>query len=235
MAWSNRRKIAGIDNNKQNDANIDQFGNLRVRNLIWDTGLLAWIADTGGGGGGGGGHVTVDNWPGNYPTGGLTDIELRATPIDVSGPLTDFEIRATPLPVSGPLTDTQIRATALPVSGPLTDVQLRNSDIKVSLDGESVGVTGPLTDTQLRNTAVPVSGTFWQTTQPVSEAMLAILIDEVSSTVTYIGEAVPGTAQGSALWRIKKIDTSSGVVVTWADGNSNFDNAWTGHAGWSYS
>jgi len=57
---------------------------------------------------------------------GLTDTELRATALPVSGPLTDTQIRATALPVSGtvtisnqltqPLTDTQIRATALPVS-----------------------------------------------------------------------------------------------------------------------
>ena len=31
----------------------------------------------------------------------------------------------------------------------LTDAQLRASDVKVSLDGESVTVTGPLTDSQL--------------------------------------------------------------------------------------
>jgi hypothetical protein len=32
---------------------------------------------------------------------GLTDTELRATPVPVSGPLTDTELRATPVPVSG--------------------------------------------------------------------------------------------------------------------------------------
>ena len=226
MAWSNSIKIAGIDNNNQYDANIDQFGNLRVRNLIWDTGLLAWIADTGGGGAGAAGHVTVDNWPGNYPTGGLTDTELRAVAVPVSGTFWPAD-----QPVSGPLTDTQLRAVAVLVSGPLTDTQIRATALPVS---------GPLTDTELRAVAVPVSGTVtanvsFPATQQTLEQALAVLIDEVSATITYIGEAVPGTAQGAATWRIKKLDTTSGLVTTWADGNSNLDNVWTGHAGLSYS
>jgi hypothetical protein len=116
---------------------------------------------------------------------GLTDAELRASAVAVSGPLTDAQIRASALPVSGPLTDTQIRASALPVSaaslplpsGASTEVTLAALSAKVtavntgavvlaagaaaigsvSVTG-SVTVTGPLTDTQLRATAVPVSG-----------------------------------------------------------------------------
>lgn len=60
---------------------------------------------------------------------GLTDTQLRATPVPVSGTVT-----------TGGLTDTQLRATPVPVSGTVT-------------------ATGPLTDTQLRATPVPVSGT----------------------------------------------------------------------------
>jgi septal ring factor EnvC (AmiA/AmiB activator) len=53
--------------------------------------------------------------------------------LPVSGPfLTDAELRATPVPVSGPLTDTELRATAVPVSGPLTDTELRASAVPVS-------------------------------------------------------------------------------------------------------
>ena len=38
--------------------------------------------------------------------------------------LTDAQLRASAVPVSGPLTDTQLRASAVPVSGPLTQAQL---------------------------------------------------------------------------------------------------------------
>lgn len=107
--------------------------------------------------------------------GGLTNAELRASPVPVdiggtgsititSGTVTvSNEVEVTnstgnPIPVSGPLTDTQLRATAVPVSGTVT---------------ANTGLTQPLTDTQLRATAVPVSGTFWQSTQPVSGTVTA--------------------------------------------------------------
>lgn len=40
-----------------------------------------------------------------------------------SNGLTDAQLRASPVPVSGPLTDAQLRAAALPVSGPITNAQ----------------------------------------------------------------------------------------------------------------
>jgi hypothetical protein len=46
--------------------------------------------------------------------------------------LTDTQLRATAVPVSGPLTDTQLRASAVPVSGPLTDTQLRTNPVSIT-------------------------------------------------------------------------------------------------------
>jgi hypothetical protein len=51
----------------------------------------------------------------------LTDTQLRASAISVTGPLTDAQLRATPVPVSGTvstggLTDAELRATAVPVT-----------------------------------------------------------------------------------------------------------------------
>lgn len=61
--------------------------------------------------------VGVDGEPiGAGGASGLTDAQLRASAVPVSGPLTDTQLRATAVPVSGPLTDTQLRATAIPVS-----------------------------------------------------------------------------------------------------------------------
>ena len=53
--------------------------------------------------------------------------------------------------------------------------------------------------------------------------------------VTYIGIAAPGTAQATAKWQCKKIDETTGVVVTWADGNADFDNTSTDLTSLSYS
>lgn len=57
---------------------------------------------------------------------------------------------------------------------------------------------------------------------------LATKVTTVGS-ITYVGIAAPGTAQGTAKWQCKKIDESvdGTLVITWADGNSGFDNTAT--------
>lgn len=56
-----------------------------------------------------------------------------------------------------------------------------------------------------------------------------------SGSVTYLALAKPGTAESSALWQARKIDSSSGTVITWADGNTNFDNIATDLTALTYS
>lgn len=154
-----------------------------------------------------GGSLTVDGTVAVSSVGGtvavtgpLTDTQLRATPVPVSGTvttggLTDTQLRATPVPVSGtvtatgPLTDAQLRAVAVPVSGtvtanagtgpwPVTDnggSLTVDGTVAVSSVGGTVAVSGPLTDTQLRAVPVPVSGTV-TVNQPVNTKELNQLI-----------------------------------------------------------
>lgn len=63
---------------------------------------------------------------------------------------------------------------------------------------------------------------------------VATKITEVGD-VTYIATAPAGTAQSTAGWQVKKIDASTGVVITWADGNTAFDNVATDLTALSYS
>ena len=51
----------------------------------------------------------------------------------------------------------------------------------------------------------------------------ALKITTVGS-VSYVAKAKEGSIQADAVWQVKKIDTTTGVVITWADGNSLFDN-----------
>ena len=61
-------------------------------------------------------------------------------------------------------------------------------------------------------------------------------IDEVSSSVSYFGFAPAGSAEGSALWKIKKLTVSGTVTkVQFADGNALYDNVWNNRASLSYS
>lgn len=46
----------------------------------------------------------------------------------------------------------------------------------------------------------------------------------VVGLVTYIAIAKPGTLQSESKWQVQKIDKTTGTVITWADGNANFDN-----------
>jgi hypothetical protein len=117
-------------------------------------------------------------------SGPLTDAQLRATAVPVSGtfwqatqPVSGTFWQATQpvsiaasVAVTGPLTDTQLRATAVPVSGTFWQA---TQPVSGTFWQATQPVSGPLTDTQLRATAVPVSGTFWQATQPISGTVTA--------------------------------------------------------------
>lgn len=53
-----------------------------------------------------------------------------------------------------------------------------------------------------------------------------------SGTATYIGLASPGSSQFSSVWQAIKYDSG---VLTYADGNSNFDNVASDLTSLSYS
>ena len=61
-------------------------------------------------------------------------------------------------------------------------------------------------------------------------------LDDVGGGVTYIGEAIPGTALSAATWRIKRMtEVDPDLTIEWADGNHAFDNVWNNRASLSYS
>jgi hypothetical protein len=54
-----------------------------------------------------------------------------------------------------------------------------------------------------------------------------VATDSGDSTIKYVGDAVAGASESASSWRIQKVATiSGGVTITWADGNTNFDNVW---------
>jgi len=62
------------------------------------------------------------------------------------------------------------------------------------------------------------------------------LLDEASSSVTYVGNAAPRSTQSAPVWQIRRI-TSSGslLAIEYADGDDNFDNVWDNRASLGYS
>ena len=64
----------------------------------------------------------------------------------------------------------------------------------------------------------------------------AFRLDDVTTAdVTYLGLADIATTTSAASWQIRKMDESSGLVITWADGDDEFDNVWDNRASLSYS
>lgn len=62
----------------------------------------------------------------------------------------------------------------------------------------------------------------------------AVKITEVG-TITYIGLANPGTLQADANWQCMKLDKSSGLVITYANGSADFTNVATDLTALTYS
>lgn len=62
-------------------------------------------------------------------------------------------------------------------------------------------------------------------------------VDFIDDDHFYIGEADPGSASSSAVWRIKYVVIAGDgdVSTTWADGDALFDNVWDDRATLSYS
>lgn len=118
---------------------------------------------------------------GGGSTGGLTDAQLRAAPVDVaivsgaaggsSGGLTDLELRAAPVPVSGTVAVSNLPATQ-PVSGSISVSNLpATQPISGSVAVSNFPATQPVSGSVGINNwpaNQPVTGTFWPATQPVS-------------------------------------------------------------------
>lgn len=66
---------------------------------------------------------------------------------------------------------------------------------------------------------------------------MSLLVDKTTTaSITYIGEAAPGTSEASANWRIFILDNSTSITKKkWADGNGNFDNIWSNRASLTYA
>lgn len=155
-------------------------------------------------------------------SGGLTDAELRASAVPVSGtfyPATQpisgtvsvsgsvsvtgsFYQATQPVSIasmpSTPVTGTFWQATQ-PVSGPLTDTQLRATSVPVSLT--STTITG----------SVAVTGTFWQATQPVSGPLTDTQLR--ASAVPVVAPTLTKGTQGSTGLSTQHLRDSGRAIV----------------------
>ena len=121
----------------------------------------------------------------------------------------------------------QVKVTSLPDSsfsdsGSVAKKGLVDADRHVQVD--------------VLSSALPTTASTETTLQTISFGgkKYALRLTTVGS-VDYVGEADTGTATSAALWRAKKVDSTSGIIITWADGNANFDNVATDLTTLTYS
>ena len=117
------------------------------------------------------------------------------------------------------VTETQpVSANALPLPTGASTAALQTA-ANTKLDGIATtqATTNSKLDTIIANTNLTTSKTIY---------------DE-QGLVTYIGKAAPGTATSAANWQIRKIDETSGTVITWANGGIS-NQIWDNRASLSY-
>jgi len=117
-----------------------------------------------------------------------------------------------------------------------------STDVKPVLDEDvplSLMIGSQFYETDTCNTYI-WNGTDWEILLPVQFAT-RLENTAASPKVTFIGEALAGSSEGAAAWRIRKITetTHAGldddIAVEWCNGKASFTNLWNGHAGFDYS
>ena len=73
------------------------------------------------------------------------------------------------------------------------------------------------------------------TSFPVTSASFATRLDEASATITYVGNAVPGSITSDPVWQIKRLNSAAGLIVEYANGSAAFTEIWDNRAALSYS
>lgn len=125
------------------------------------------------------------------------------------------------------------------IYGPLN---LQIVDVSVGLSAEygTINLTVPASPTiTLEVPTTPNIGLTLDVGQGPSGVIgsdYAIRVDEVSSTLIYRAEAIAGSANSAAVWRIQRITISGSVItIQWADGVSTFTKVWNDRATYTYS
>lgn len=129
---------------------------------------------------------------------------------------------------------------------------MANESIKIDANNRQV-VAGVTSSGEIRNLEVANDGSVSTTpssTSPeytehdttldakvVTEVRLTVrvAVDSTNTNYEYVGEAVAGSIEAAGVWSIKRIDTTTGTKVLWADGNADFDNFWSNREALSYS
>lgn len=162
--------------------------------------------------------VSLASVPTHAVTGPLTDVELRATPVPVSGtvtasgPLTDTQLRATPVPVSGTVTANAGTGT-FTVSGTVT-ANAGTGPFPVSDNAGSLTVDAPVATpvaTRLSDGAAFLTTTGGRLAVDASGVAVPVTDNGGSLTVDY---ATTGSGTATGAVRVELPTNGTGVIAT---------------------
>lgn len=129
----------------------------------------------------------------------------------------------------------------------MSDVDFKSSGVpevtRYEHDRKNVGAKkasvfgyDPSTDELKRITAFDNGdGTYGLVVTTIDTPLAIRQDDTTTANVIYVGKAPVGSSTAGSVWQIHKIDNTSGSIITWADGDSNFDNVWNNRASLTYS
>lgn len=166
---------------------VGEFGRLHPTPAYgWNVGALDFLP------------VSVDatgalNIVGSGP-GGLTDAQLRATPVPVSGPLTDAQLRATAVAVS----NTDLTTLASIVSATRAAVNLIVGQVGVQ-GGTGIRTASTLRVTVATDDVVPISGSIGNTAFAVTKTDLTPSAPTTTSVGVASAQAVAAAATRKGL------------------------------------
>jgi hypothetical protein len=123
----------------------------------------------------------------------------------------------------------QVKVTSLPGASSSSFSDSGNVDKKGLVDADRH------VQVDVLSSALPASASTETTLQTISFGGYKFTLRLATvGDVDYVGEAAIGTATSAASWRIKKVDSTSGVVIQWA-GAGTFNQIWDNRASLTYS
>jgi hypothetical protein len=157
---------------------------------------------------------------GGEGSSGLTDAEMRATPVPVSG---TFYQTTQPVSIAS-MPTTPVTGTFWPVTQPISGTVSVSGSVAVT--GSFYQATQPVSIASMPST--PVTGTFWQATQPVSGTVtvgnvsLAVTgsfyqaTQPISGTVTITPPTLTKAAQGATGLSVQDLKDAGRVIKVYS-------------------
>jgi len=111
------------------------------------------------------------------------------------------------------------------------NIQTREFDKFDGTDRDKTFVKVGLTD----SSGNPISPSNPLPIQKDGDFAVNVQIDSGDSNIEYVGTAAIGSATSAAVWKIKRINYTTGTVIEYADGDESFNNIFDNRESLSYS